>query len=128
MRVVKLLFLCMLKMMIGLNRGSDRSWSWQALWMLCRHTVLSMQMAEVRWVVYWVTVVVGDGSSVKMACWNDRRLSDSLSSPHVHCNRCRLVTCDPRSLYAAQSSRRVYIRVLMCLSWVFKASKRWVIL
>ncbi len=38
--------------------------------MLCPHTVLSMQMAEVRSVVYWVTVVVGGGSVVRMACWN----------------------------------------------------------
>jgi len=36
--------------------------------MLSRHTVLSMQIAEVILVVYWVTEVVGGGSSDKMAC------------------------------------------------------------
>jgi hypothetical protein len=71
---------------------------WQAFWMVYRHTVLSMQMAEVRWVVYWVTVVVGGGIVVRMACWNAWRLSDSLTSPHALCSSCRLVTSDPRSL------------------------------
>ena len=73
----------MLKMVIGLNRRWGRIWSWQAFWMVCRHTVLPMHMVEVRWVVYWVTVVVAGGSDVRMACWNSWRLSDSLSSPHV---------------------------------------------
>jgi len=49
--------------------------------MVCRHTVLSMQMAEVKWVVYRVTIVVGGGSAVRMACWNAWRLSESSSSP-----------------------------------------------
>jgi len=60
----------MLKMVIGLNRGCGRTGSWQAFRMACCHTVMSMQMAEVRWVVYCVTVVVGGGSVVRMACWN----------------------------------------------------------
>ena len=34
------------------NIGWGRTWSWQGFWMVCRHTVLSMQMTEVRWVVY----------------------------------------------------------------------------
>jgi hypothetical protein len=66
--------------------------------MVCRHTVLSMQMAEVMWVVYWVTVVVGGGIDVMMACWNDWRLYDFLSSPQALCSSCRLVTDEPLSL------------------------------
>ena len=64
----------------GLKRGWGRTWSWQTFWMGCRHTVLSMQMAEVRWMVYWVIVLVGGGSDVMMACWNALRPSKSLSS------------------------------------------------
>jgi len=60
-----------------------------------------------------------------MACLNVRRLYDSLTYLHVHSRSCRLVTCDPRSLYAAQSSGRVCMRVLMCRSSVFRASARW---
>ena len=53
MRVVKWELLCILKIVIGLKRGWGRTWSWQAFWMVCHHTVMSMQiMAEVRWVVY----------------------------------------------------------------------------
>jgi hypothetical protein len=89
----------MLKMVIGLNRGWGRTWSWQAFQMVSRHTVLSIQMAEVRWVVYRVTVVVSGGSVVGLACWNAWRLSDSLSSPHQGLSSsCRLVTNEPRSL------------------------------
>jgi len=40
---------------------------WQAFWMVYRHTVLSMQMAEVRCVVYWVVVVFVGGGVVRMA-------------------------------------------------------------
>ena len=57
-----------------------------------------MQMAEVRWAVYCVTVVVGGSIDVMMACWNALRLSDSLSSPHAHCSSRRLVTSEPFSL------------------------------
>ncbi len=39
--------------------------------MLCRHTVLSIQMVAVMRVVYWGTVVNGDGSAVMMVCWKD---------------------------------------------------------
>ena len=124
MRVVKWLLWCLLKMVIGLTRGWARTWYWQAFWMVCCRTVLSMHMAEVRWVVYCVTVGVGGGSVIRITCWNAWRLSDSLSSPRVHRSRCRLVTHDPLSLYAAQSSRRVCMTVLMCWSWVFRASKK----
>jgi len=52
-----------------------------------------MQMEEVRCVVYYVTVVVGGGIDVMMACW---RLSDSLNSPHALCkmklNEMKLIT------------------------------------
>ena len=66
--------------------------------MLCRHAVMSMQIVEVSWVVYWVTVVVGGDSEVMMACWNAWRLSDSLSSPQILCRCRRLVTIDSLSL------------------------------
>ena len=46
--VVKWALLCMLKMVIGVNKGSSTTWSRHAFWMVCRHTVLSMQIAEVR--------------------------------------------------------------------------------
>ena len=55
-------------MAIGLNKGWGKTWSWHAFWMVCRHTVMSMQTAEVMWVVYWVTMVVGGGMDVMMAC------------------------------------------------------------
>ena len=81
MRVVNWELLCILKMVVGLNRGWGKILSWQAFSMLCRHTVMSMQMTEVRWAVYWVTVAVGDGIDVIMAWWNAWRLSDSLCPP-----------------------------------------------
>jgi len=88
--------LCMFKMVIGLNRGRGRTW--HAFWMVCHLIVLSMHIAEVRWVVYWVTVGAGDESAVRMAFWNAWRLFDSLSSLQVlYSSRC-LVTSDPRSL------------------------------
>jgi hypothetical protein len=52
MRVVKCALLCMLKIVIGLNRGWGRTWSWHTFWTVCRHTVMSMQMAEAWIVVY----------------------------------------------------------------------------
>ncbi len=76
MRVVKWLLWYMLKMVTGLNRGWGRTWSWYVFQMMCCHTVLSMQMAEVRWVIYCVIVVVGGGSARRMACRNVWRLSD----------------------------------------------------
>ena len=98
MRVVKWFLWCMLKMVIGLNRGWGRTWSCHAFWMVCCHTVLSMHMADVRWVVYFVSLVVGGGSDARMACWNAWRLSDSLSSPQTLWSRCLLVMRVPRSL------------------------------
>ncbi len=58
----------------------------------------SMQMAEVRWVVYRVIVVVGGGIDVMMACWKAWRLSNFLSFPHALCNSFLLVTSEPFSL------------------------------
>jgi len=73
----------MLNMVIGLKSGWGRIWSWHAFRMTCCHTVMFIQMAEVSFVWYCVTSVVGGGSVVSMACWNDCRLSDSLSSPRA---------------------------------------------
>jgi hypothetical protein len=50
------------------NMEGAKIWSWQMFRLVWCHTVLSMQMAEVRCVVYWMTVVVGGGSAVNMAC------------------------------------------------------------
>ncbi len=59
--------------------------------MVCCHTKLSIQMAEVSCVWYCVTLVVGGGADVIMACWNVCKLSDSLSSPQALCKSERLV-------------------------------------
>jgi len=69
-RVVKWELSCMLKMVIGLKSGWGRTWFWHAFWMACRHTLLSKQMAEVRWAVYCATVAVGGGIDVMQVCWN----------------------------------------------------------
>ena len=92
----------MLKIVIGLNRGWGRIWSWQAFWMVCCHTVLSMQMAEASWGWYCVTVVVGGGNVVSMVCWNVWRLSASLSPSQVLCRSCFLVTRVPVALWSVQ--------------------------
>ena len=72
-----------------------------------------MQMAEVSVVVYWVTVVVIGGSIVRIACWNDCRLSDSVCSSHELRRRRFLVTIILRSLVTSQSSGRMSIGVLI---------------
>jgi len=92
--------------------------------MMCRHTVLSMEMEEVRWVVYCVTVVVGGGIDVMMACRNAWRLSDSLCSPHALCSSCLVVTSDNFSLWFDQSFGRVWMSVLMWSSLVFRDLER----
>ena len=103
----------MLNMVMGLNNGWGSIWSWQAFRMVCRHTVLSRHIADVRWVVYCVTVVVGGGINVIMACWKACRLFDSLNSPHVQCINCSLVTSDPLLSMASQVSGRDCISVLI---------------
>ena len=60
----------MLNMVIGLSRGWGKIWSWHAFRMVCWHTVLSMLMAEASCAWYCVTLVVGGGNDVIMACWN----------------------------------------------------------
>ncbi len=59
---------------------------------------MSMQMAEVREMVYCAIVLVGGGMDVMMACWNAWRVSDSLSSLHAFCSSCRLVISESFSL------------------------------
>jgi hypothetical protein len=92
----------MLKIVIGLNRGWGRIWSWQAFRMVCCHTVLSMQMAEASCGWYCVTVVVGGGNVVSIVCWNVWRLSAYLSSPQALCRSCFLVTRVPVALWSVQ--------------------------
>ena len=98
MRVVKWELWCILKMVMGWNNGWGRIWSWQALFMVCCHTELSMQMAEVSWVWYCVTFVVGGGNDVIMTCWKDWRLSASFSPPHVLCRNFLIVISVPAAL------------------------------
>ena len=96
----------MLNMVIGWKSGWGRIWSWHAFRMVCCHSVLSMQMAEVICVRYCVTLVVGGGNDAMMACWNVCRLSDSLSSPQALCRSWRLVISVPEELLLAQLSGR----------------------
>ena len=84
-----------------------------------------MQMAEVSWVVYWVTVVVSGGSVVRMAFGDNYKLSDSACSPHELRIRWVLVTSVPHSLMTSQSSVRVSTRVLILWSPSPRASMRW---
>jgi hypothetical protein len=58
----------MLNMVIGLNKRWGRTRSWHAFRMVCCHTAFSMHMADVRWVWYCVTVAVGGGIDVRIAC------------------------------------------------------------
>ena len=88
----------MLKMVIGLNSGWGRIWSWQAFRMVCCHTVLSMQMAEASCGWYCVTLAVGGGNDAIMVCWKNWRLSASLSSPQALCKSCFLVIGVPMAL------------------------------
>ena len=85
MRVVKWELWCILKMVMGWKSGWGMFLSWQALYIVCCHTELPLQMAEVSWAWYCVTFVDGGGNDVMMACWKDWRLSVSLSSPHEPC-------------------------------------------
>ena len=86
-----------------------------------------MHMAEVRWVVYWVTVVVGGGIEVMMACWNEWRLSDSVCEPHVQRSNCALVMVVPLSLQACQSAGSCSMVFLICWSVPVSESVRCVI-
>ena len=92
----------MLKMVIGLNRGWGRIWSWQVFRMVRCHTVLSMQMTEARCGWYCVTVAVGGGNVVSIVCWNVWRLSASLSSPQVLCRSYFFVIRVPVALWSVQ--------------------------
>ena len=116
----------MLNMVIGWKSGWGRIWSWHAFRMVCCHTVLSMQMAEVSCVWYCVTLVVGGGSDVMMACWNVCRLFDSLSSPQALCRSWRLVINVPEVLLLDQLSGRDWMSFFMLWSLVVRAAIRWV--
>jgi len=94
--------------------------------MVCCHTVLHVQMAEVSWVWYCVTLVVGGGIVVIMACWNVCRLSDSLCSPQALWRSCRLVINVPVGLMLDQLYGRVCMSSLMLVSLVVSAAMRWV--
>ncbi len=117
----------MLNMVIGWKSGWGRIWSWHAFRMVCCHIVLSMHMAEVRCVWYCVTLVVGGGNDVMMACWKVWRLSDSLSSPQALCRSWRLVINVPVELWLDQLSGRDWMSCLMLWSSVVRAAMRWVI-
>ena len=114
----------MLNMVMGWNSGCGKIWSWHAFLMVCCHTELSMQMAEVNCVWYCVTFVVVGGSVVMMACWNNWRLSASFSSPHVLCRSCRPVISIPAALYPVHCSGSCCMSALMWWSFVGSASMR----
>ena len=71
---------------------------------------------------YCVTVVVGGGMSVMIACWNVWMLSDSLCSPQAHWESSRLVTNMPRAMWSDQSPGSVCMSALMVWSAVVSAS------
>jgi hypothetical protein len=55
----------MLNIVMGLCRGWGRMCPWHAFMMVWCQTMKSLIMAEVRWVVYWVTCVCRG-----MGCYN----------------------------------------------------------
>ena len=112
----------MLKMVIGLNRGWGRSWSWQAFRIVWCHTILSMQMAEASCGWYCVTLVLGSGNDVIMVCWKDWRLSASFSSPQAHCKSCCLVIRFPVAFRSDQPFGSCWMRALIWWSLFLRAS------
>ena len=90
--------------------------------MVCCHTELSMQMAEVSWVWYCVTFVAVGGNVVIIACWKDWRLSASLSSPHEPCMSCLFVIGVPVALVPDHWSGSCCMSVLMWVSLLGSAS------
>ncbi len=81
----------MLNMVMGLCRGCGRIWFWHAFLMVCCHNDESLLIANVRWLVYWVTFVCVGGYAVIMACCRLWRPSVSVWFPHMHCSRLRFV-------------------------------------
>ncbi len=75
---------------------------------------------------YCVTLVVGGGNDVMMACWNVCRLSHSLSSPQALCRIWRLVINVPGELILDQLSGRDWMSFFMLWSVVVKAAVSWV--
>ena len=112
-------------MVIGLSRVWGKIWSWHAFRMVCCHTVLSMLMAEASCAWYCVTLVVGGGNDVIMACWNVWRLSASLCPPHALCRSCFFVIWAPMALLPDHVFGSWWMSVLMWWSFVDRASMRW---
>ena len=112
----------MLKMVMGWKSGWGMFWSWQALCIVCCHTELPLQMAEVSWAWYCVTFVVGGGNDAMMACWNDWRLSVSLSSPHEPCMSWFFVIGVPVALVPDHRSGSCCMSFLMWVSFLGSAS------
>ena len=80
---------------------------------------LSLQVVEVRCVVYRVTLVCLGDYAESMSCCRIWMSSDSMCSPHVHRKSCFFVTSVPISLVSAQSYRRFWIRLRIYRSvWV----------
>ncbi len=77
----------MLNMVMGLCRGCGRIWFWHAFLMVCCQTDESLLIADVRWLVYWVTFACVGGYAVIMACWRLWRTSVTVWFPHMHCSR-----------------------------------------
>jgi hypothetical protein len=109
-------------MVTGLCRGCGRMWFWHAFLMVCCHTVESLLMADVRWQVYWVTLVWVGGYAVIMACCRLCSPSVSVWFPQIHCRRVCFVMSVPLVFVSPQlSGSDVIIRFCEAGS-VFRAS------
>ena len=109
-------------MVTGLCRGCGRMWFWHAFLMVCCHTVESLLMADVRWLVYWVTLVCVGGYAVIMACCRLCSPSVSVWFPQIHWRRVCFVMCVPLSFASPQLSGSDVIMWFCAAGSVFRAS------
>ena len=97
-------------------------WFWHAFMMVCCHTEESLLMAEVRWQVYWVTLLCVGGYAVIIACWRLWSPSVSVWFPQIHCSRVCFVTSVPLLFVSPQLSGSGAI-IRFCEAWsIFRAS------
>ena len=109
-------------MVMGLWRGCGRMWFWHAFLMVCCHTVESLLMAAVRWLVYWVTLLCVGGYAEIMACCRSCSPSVSVWFPQIQCRRVCFVISVPFAFVSPQlSGSDVIIRFCEAGS-VFRAS------
>ena len=97
--------------MVSLCSGCGRWSSLQAFLMACLHMELPMLIDVVMYVVYCVTVWLGGGCAVRIACCNAWRSSATLSSPHELSWSIVLVRIVPLGFMACHVLGRWLIRV-----------------